>query len=164
MAAGRAMPFVTTTVLFPPPAAAFLDPNPFTTTVGPLSPRDGQRSEHERVFVSIVRNPVADDDTRIADRSRDTQDFEVALRKIAQGIEIEHLTADIKKGVFGIVARGRGTDDHARGVRPLTGNAIRGAGVAAKCSQIGNAVENLCARLANNSEREKRDRKTEPFD
>ena len=116
------------------------------------------------MFVAIVRNPVADDDARIADCSRDAQDFEVALGEVAQGIEIEHLTADIKKGVFGIVARGRGTDDHARSVRSLTGHAIRGAGVAAKCSQIGNVVENLCARLANNSEREERHYKTEPFD
>src|ERR1700736_3930784 len=104
--AGRAVPSVATAIFFPPPAAALLNPNPLAALIVPLTSRYGQRRQHKRVLVAVVGDSVADDDARIAYCSRDRQNLEIALGKIAQRIEIEHLIADIKKGVFGIIAGG----------------------------------------------------------
>jgi len=54
------------------------------------------------VFVAIGRDSVADDDAGIANRSRDRQNFETALGKIAEHVEVVHFV-DIKKSVFGII-------------------------------------------------------------
>ena len=98
------MPSVATAIFFPPPAAALLNPNPLAALIIPLTSRYAERRKHKRMLVTVLGDSVANNDTRIADCSRDRQNFEIALREIAQCVEIEHLIAGIKKGVFGIVA------------------------------------------------------------
>jgi len=95
------------------------------------------------VFVAILGESVADDDAWIADGPRDGQDLELALRKIAEHVEVVHFVADIKKSVFGIVAGSRRTDDHAGGVCAVTDNAVCSGGVTAKRSEIGNSKGQL---------------------
>jgi hypothetical protein len=97
----------------------------------PLPARHTLRHEFERVFVAILGDAVADDDHRVADRARDGENFEICLGKIAEIVEIVHFVFDKEKCVLRIVGRGRGADDHASGVGAVTGNAVRGAGVAA---------------------------------
>ena len=136
MIARRTMPAITTAAFFPPPAAAFLNPDPLATLIVPLSARDCLRRQFESVLVAVLSDAVANDDARITDRPRDGQHFEIALGKIAEIVEIVHFIFDKKKRVFGIVGRGRGANDHALGVRAITGNAVRGAGVTTKRAQI----------------------------
>jgi hypothetical protein len=112
-----------------------LFPNPLATVIVPLATSDLDRSQLESVFVAIGGNSVTDDDAGIANRPRDRQDFETAPRKIAERVEVVHFV-DIKKSVFGIVGGSRRTDDHAGGIRAITGDAVRGAGVTTQCSQI----------------------------
>jgi hypothetical protein len=109
----------------------------------PLTASDFDRSQPERVLVAIAGNSVADYDARIADRSRDGENFETALGKITERVEIVHFIADIKKSMFGIVGGSRRTDDHAGGIHAVTDNAIRGGGVTAQCSEIGNSESGL---------------------
>ena len=79
-------------------------PNPLTTFVRPLPAGDLDWGELESVFVAILSEPVANDDARVTDCSRDGQDLEVALSYIAQRVEIVHLVADIQERVFRVVA------------------------------------------------------------
>jgi hypothetical protein len=61
------------------------------------------RRHFEGVFVAVLRDSIADDDARITDRARDSQNFELALGKITERVEIVHFVADIKERVFGII-------------------------------------------------------------
>ena len=136
MIARRAMPPITTAAFFPPPAAAFLNPDPLATLIVPLPTRDCLRRQFESVLVAVFGNSVADNHARITDGPRDSQHFEISLGKIALHVQVVHLVFDKKKSVLGIVGgRGR-ANDHALGVRAITGNAVRGAGVATKRAQI----------------------------
>ena len=137
MRAGRSTPFITTAIRLPAPASSVLSPNPLTTFVVPLAAGDMLRRESEGVLVAILGNSIADDDQRITDRSRDSQNLEICLGKVAEVVEIVHLVFDKKEGVFGIVGGGRGTDDHPFSICAVTGNAVRGAAVATESSQIG---------------------------
>ena len=86
------------------------------------------------MLVAVLGNSVTDYDARIADRAGDGQHFETTLRKIAEIIEVVHFVLNKKESVLGVVGgRGR-TDDHARSVRAVTGNAVCRAGVATKRS------------------------------
>jgi len=49
----------------------------------------------------------------------------------------------VKPEETGIIAGRRGPDDHAGCIHAMTGNAVGGTGVAAKCSEIGDAVAQL---------------------
>ena len=104
MFARRSAPFVTAATRLPTPAPAVLFPNPLTTFVIPLPARDFDWGELEGVFVAILSKPVANDDARVTDCSRDGQNLEVALSYIAQRVEIVHLVANIKERVFRVVA------------------------------------------------------------
>jgi hypothetical protein len=136
MIARRAMPPITTATFFPPPAAAFLDPDPLATLIVPLSASDCLRRKLESVLVAILGDSIADNHARIADRARDCQHLEISLGEIAERVEIVHFVFHKKKSVLGIIGRGRGADDHAGGVRAITGDAVRGTGVTTECSQI----------------------------
>ena len=103
----------------------------------PLSARDRLGRQFESVFVTVFGDSVADDHARITDGPRDSQNLEITLGKVAQRVQVIHFVFDKKKSVFGVFGRGRGADDHAGGVRAITGNTVGGAGVTAKCSQIG---------------------------
>ena len=138
MLARRPTPFVTTAIRLPAPAPVVLFPNPLTTFIIPLPAGNSDRRHLESVFVAILGDSVADDDAGIADRSRDRQDLEVALGKIAEHVEIVHFVTDIKERVFGIVAGGRRADDHSGGVLAVAGDVVGGGGVTAECSEIGN--------------------------
>ena len=105
MFARRATPFVTTATGLPAPAPAVLSPNPLATIIVPLPASDLDRRQPKGVLVTVSRSSIADDDARIANRSRDGQDFETALPEIAERVEVVHFVADIKKSVLGIVGR-----------------------------------------------------------
>ena len=107
MITGRAVPFVAAATLLPPPAAAFLNPNPLTTQVGPLPAGHLERREHKGMLVAIGRDSLTDDNAGIADRFRHCQDTEIALRKIAKRVEIKQLAVGVKECVLGVVTRGR---------------------------------------------------------
>jgi hypothetical protein len=143
MFAWRSTPFVTTAIRLPAPAPTVLFPNPLATIIVPLPASDLDRRQPEGMFIAVRGDSVADDDAGIADRPRDSQDFETALGKIAERVEIVHFVADIKKSVFGIVARSGGTDDHAGGVRAVADNAVCGGGVTAKRSEISDSEGQL---------------------
>ena len=143
MGTGRAVPFVTTTTFFPPPAAAILNPSPLTTLIMPLPAGHTLRRELKGMLVTVLGDAVADDNQRIADCSRDGEDFKICLRQIAEIVEIVHFVFDKKERVLGIVGRRGGANDHALSIRAITGNAVRGAGITAECSQIGNGESRL---------------------
>lgn len=86
------------------------------------------------MLVAIGRNSLANNDAGIADRFRDREHAEIALGKVAEGIEIKYLAARVKESMLGVVAHGRGTDDHAGGVGPAGSDAVGGAGGAAERS------------------------------
>ena len=130
------MPLVTTATFLPPPATAILNPTPLATLIVPLPARDRLRRQFESVLVAVLRNAIAYNDQRIADRARDSEDFEIRLGKIAERVEVVHLVLNKKKRVLGIVGDGGGADDHAGGVCAIAGDAVRGAGVATKRAQI----------------------------
>lgn len=141
------MPFVTTAAFFPPPTAAILFPNPLATIVSPLSAGDLDRCHLERVFVAVLGDTIADDDAGIANRSRDRQNLELALTEIAEHVQIVHFVADVEERVLGIVARGRGPNDHSGGVLSVAGNVVRSGSVATERSEIGNGVSELALSL-----------------
>jgi hypothetical protein len=130
------MPAITTATFFPPPTAAVLDPDPLTTLIMPLPASDRLRRQFESVFVAVLGDSVADDHARITDGPRDSQNFEITLGKVAERVQVIHFVFDKEESVFGIVGRSGGANDHAGGVRAITGNTVGGAGVTAKCSQI----------------------------
>jgi hypothetical protein len=149
------MPFVATTAFFPPPAFDFLNPNPLATIVGPLSALHLEGSKHEGMFVAVVGDAFADDETGIANRGRGREDLEVALRKIAQRVEIEHLVFRVKERVRRVVVGGGGSDDHPEGVSaPAAGDAVGGAGISPERSQIGDAKGGLRVDSAETEEEE----------
>lgn len=113
----------------------------------PLSPSDPNRRHLERVLVTILGESVADNDARIADCSRDGQDFEFTLREIAEHVEIVHFVADIKERMLGVIAGCGRADDHSGGVLAVTGNVVRGGGVTAECSKILDGVSELTLSL-----------------
>ena len=80
------------------------------------------------MLVSVVGDSIANDDAGIVDRFGDGQDFEVTLRKIAERIEIEHLTVGVKERVLGVVTGERGSNNHPGGVRTLARDAVGRAG------------------------------------
>ena len=141
------MPFVTTATLFPPPSPAVLLPNPLATIVLPLSTGDPYWSHLERVFVAVLGDSVANNDAGITDCSRDGQDFEFALGKIAEHVEIVHLVVDIQERVFGIIAGGGRADDHSGSVLAVANNVVRGGGVTAERSEIGDSESKLALSL-----------------
>jgi hypothetical protein len=162
MIARRAMPPITTAAFFPPPAAAFLNPDPLATLIVPLPTRDCLRRQFESVLVAVFGNSVADNHARITDGPRDSQHFEISLGKIALHVQVVHLVFDKKKSVFGIVGGGRGADDHAGGVCAIAGDAVRGAGVTAKCAQISDGERWLAADMSKSAGENGNDCKTDP--
>jgi hypothetical protein len=135
------MPFVTTAIRFPPPAAAFLDPNPLATHVRPCPSVHRRGRKQKGVLVAVVSDSLADDETGITDRRRDRKDAEAARRKIAKRVEIKHLAVGVKERVLGVVARRRGSDNHSGCVSTTTpGYAVGLACRSSECSQIGGAV------------------------
>ena len=95
------------------------------------------------MFLAIGGEAFSDDETRIVNRFRHAQNAKPALGEVAQGIEIEHLPIGEKKGVLGVIAGGRGTDDHAGGVCSAGGNAVGAARGTAECSEIGHAEDGI---------------------
>lgn len=91
------------------------------------------------MFVAVVRDSFTDDQAGVADRFGDGQDAEIALSKIAERVEIEHLPIGVKESMVGVIAGRGGTDNHAGCIHALTGDAIGRAGGSTECSQIGNA-------------------------
>lgn len=92
------------------------------------------------MFLAVVRDPLANDEAGIADRSGHRQNFEVALGKIAQRVEIKHLAVRVKERALRVVTRGGGSDDHSGGVVTLPSDAVGRAGRPTERSQIGDAV------------------------
>jgi hypothetical protein len=107
------MPFVTTAIRFPPPAAALLLPNPLAASVRPGAAHYGQWRKQKGVFVAVGRDSPANDQAGITDRGRDRKHFEAGGGRIAKGVEIVHLPTDVKECVLGIIGRGGGSDHHS---------------------------------------------------
>ncbi len=104
------------------------------------------------MLIAIGGDAVADNDAGIADRSRDCQNLETALGKIAEHVEVVHFV-DIKKSVFGIIGGHGRTDDHAGGIHAVADNASGGGGVTAQCSEIGNSESRFGLNLAESDNR-----------
>jgi hypothetical protein len=137
----RTVPFVATTAGLPPPAAAYLDPNPLATIVGPLASIDSQRCKQKGVLLAVASDPLANNQARIADRLGHRQDVEVARGKIAKRVEIKHLAVRIKERVVGAVACCRGSDDHSGCVVTLLpSDAVGRARSSTEGSQIGDGI------------------------
>jgi hypothetical protein len=88
---------------FPPPAAPLLHPNPLTTGIAPLPSIDLCRGQQESVLIAVDCNAFTNDEAAIVDGFGDSQHFEVARGKIAEQVEIVHLSIDIEECVFGLV-------------------------------------------------------------
>jgi hypothetical protein len=112
-----------------------------------LSAGDFDRRHLERVFIAVLGKSVANDDARIADRSRDREHFELALSKVTEIVQIVHLVFDEEERVLGIIARRRRTDDHSRGILAAAGKAVGGSGVTTERSEIGNGIRELALSL-----------------
>lgn len=136
----RAVPSVTTTASLPPPAAAFLNPNPLTTNVRPLPSIHRNRREQEGVLLAVGSDSFANDEAGIADRLCDRKDGEVARGKIAKRVEIKHLAVGVEERVLGVVARCRGSDNHSGCVVTLSDDAVGRARSSTERSQICDAV------------------------
>jgi len=148
MFTGRSTPLVTAATGFPAPgASAVLLPNPLATIVEPLSAADLDRRHLERVFIAVLRESVANNDARITDRSRDRENLELALPKVAEIVQVVHLVLDVKERVLGIVARRRRTNDHSGGVLAVAGNVVGGGGITTERSEIGNGICELALSL-----------------
>jgi hypothetical protein len=146
------MPFVTTAIRFPPPASALLDPNPLTTIVIPIPSRHGHRRKQKGVFVAVGRGSPTDDEAGITDRSRDGEDLEAALGKIAKRVEIEHLSVRVKERMLGVVARRGGSDNHSGCVSATTpGDTVGLACASSECPQIGDGEGRLGVNLADDN-------------
>ena len=92
------------------------------------------------MLLAIGRDSFANDEARIADRSGHRQNLEVALGKIAQGVEVKHLAVRVKERALGVVTRGGGSDDHSGDVVTLPSDAVGRAGRSTERSQIGDTV------------------------
>lgn len=94
------------------------------------------------MLVAVVSDSLANDETGITDRRRDRKHAEVARRKITKCVEIKDLAVGPKKRVLGVVARGRGSDNHSGCVSTTTtpGDAVGLACSSPKCSQIGDGI------------------------
>ena len=57
------------------------------------------------MLVARVSDSLPNDDAGIVDRLRNRKDFEVALRKVAERVEIKHLAVGVKERVLGVVVR-----------------------------------------------------------
>lgn len=141
------MPLITAATFFPPPSPSVLFPNPLATIIAPLSAGDLDRRHLERVFIAVLGKSVANDDARIADRSRDREHFELALSKVTEIVQIVHLVFDEEERVLGIIARRRRTDDHPGGILAAAGKAVGGGGVTSERSEIGNGIRKLALSL-----------------
>lgn len=104
--AWRAMPFVTVTAALPPPSTVVLFPNPLATGVTPFAAVNRCRGEEEGMFVAVIGDAFANDQTAIVDALGQGQHFEFCRGKIAERVQIVHLPAGKEEGVFGVVARG----------------------------------------------------------
>ena len=154
------MPRITMALRVPPPAAPFLDPDPFAALVSPVPAVHRRRRHQECVFLSIVRRAFPDDVARIADRFRRAQDLEIARGQIAERVEIVHLAVDVKERVLGPVTRRRSADDHARGIPSLAVDAVRDAGSSPEGAEIAERITQLRFR-AIEPEQENERRETE---
>jgi len=93
------------------------------------------------MLVAVVRCPFTNDETGITDRRRDREHAEAARRKITKRVEIKHLPVGPKKRVLGVVARGRGSDNHSGCVSTATpGDAAGLACGSSECSQVGDGI------------------------
>jgi hypothetical protein len=96
------------------------------------------------MLIGVDGNAFPNDLATIVDGFGDSQHFEVTRGKIAKQVKIEHLLIDKEKGVFGIVACGRGPDAHACLVgRLLATNSTGSARRSTESSKIGNGVAEL---------------------
>ena len=93
------------------------------------------------MFVTVVSDSFSDNYARVIDGLCHRQNLEVALRKIAKRIQVKHLAVYEKKCVLGIVARGRGADDHSGGIWTLPVHAEGSAGRSTQSSQICDGVD-----------------------
>jgi hypothetical protein len=123
-----------------------------TTIIRPGATIDWQRLKQKRVLLSVEGDPLANNETRVADRRGRRENLEVARRKITKRVEIKHLVVREKERALGVIARGRSSDNHSGGVVALPGDAIGGAGSSTECSQIGDGESYLCLRSGKRNE------------
>src|SRR3954454_15061887 len=123
----RAVP--TPTPSLPPPAAADVDPNQLIVDIGPLTARflcDQDRSildriaftrcEKKCVLLAARGNPIPHDEFGFVNRLCHGEDLEIGHGKIADRIEINHLSVREKEGVDRAVWYGGEANDLSGGV------------------------------------------------
>jgi hypothetical protein len=95
------------------------------------------------VFFAVRRNPLPNDVAGIADRFRRRQNLEIRQGKIAEGVEIIHLAADIQEGVLGAVTERRAADDHSGVIASLAVDAIGRARRATQSPEVSEGITQL---------------------
>lgn len=141
---GRAMPAVAAAIFFPPPANfALRNPDPLAALVGPSAAFHCDGCEHESVFFAVISDAFAGYEARVADGFCDHQNPEVALRKVAKRVEVEHLPIEIEKRVLGVIGRGRLTDDHPGSVGALRADIRRHAAGASESPKVDHGVRDI---------------------
>lgn len=143
----RPMPSIRIAIAIPPPAAAFLSPNPATTGIRPASAVHRQRRHEKGVLLSIFGNAFADDKRIIADRYRFGQDLEITTTQITEAVQIEHLTSRIEERVLRLVTQGRTAHNHPKGRSGLPAHADSRTRRPAERVQVGYAVDPFRVRL-----------------
>ena len=137
-----------------PPAASGLDPYPVVVSVGPLTNRsvgcdrrflNGHAffgCEKKSVLLAIGGNPFASDETCVVNGLGHGQDLEVARRKIADRVEIEHLAICKEERVNGTI-RGSGESDDLSG----TVARERAALIPSDCSKVCHSLFGITKRV-----------------
>ena len=109
---------------FPPPAATGMDPNPVLVHIRPLTDRSdlvcfgGLTNdnaflwrEKKRMLLAVRGNSFAGDETGIVNGLGHSQNVEVARRKIADRVQVDHLAIAEKERVNGTVWRSGEAND-----------------------------------------------------
>ncbi len=153
-ASGSTRSFLPTTTRFRPDSrrarrfvafrsAGLRFPDPLATCVRPAAASDLDRSKHEGMFLAIISDSFTGNETGVSNRFCDDEHTEVALREIAERVEIEHLTIDVKEGMLCVVGGGGFTHDHTESVRTL-GTNIRGhTARAAESPEIDDGINDI---------------------
>ena len=107
MIAWRSVPLVGVGIVFPPPTASVLFPNPLATGIAPLPAIDRRRRQQEGMLIAIQSYTFANDQGAVVDRLCHGQHLEVAVSQVAKEVEIVHLPFGKEKRVLGVVTRRR---------------------------------------------------------
>src|SRR5207248_721966 len=107
-----AVPLITPAIALPPPAAVILFPNPLTTRITPPPAIHRCWCQQKRMLVTVQRDSFANNVQTIIDRFGDREHLKVALRKIAEEVEIVHLAFDPNERMLRTISDVRRPNNH----------------------------------------------------